>query len=119
MMALRNEPMPMPTSPIWMTTSEKSALKNRPMRGEMMSPTSEFTMAVNAEPTTTPTAMSSTLPRMAKALNSSKNFRMPLLSFSAIAIPLLLVPAWGSSIFYNHSKTCAGTQEVLFVFAQT
>ena len=32
------------------------------------------TMAVKAEPTTTPTAMSSTLPRMANSLNSWKNF---------------------------------------------
>ena len=31
----------------------------------------------------------------------------------------LLVPAWGSSIFYDHSKTRAGTQEVSFGFAQT
>ena len=82
MMALRKAPTPMPTSPIWMTTSEKSALKNRPMMGEMMSFTRELTMAVKAEPTTTPTAISSTLPRMAKALNSSKNFLMPLVFFS-------------------------------------
>lgn len=38
----------------------------------------ELITAVKAEPTTTPTAMSSTLPRMAKALNSSKKFLMPL-----------------------------------------
>ena len=92
MMALMNEPTPMVTSPMWMPTFEKSALKNRPMAGLMISLTREFTMAVNAEPMTTPTAMSSTLPRMAKALNSSRNFLMPLLSFSAIAIPLLLRP---------------------------
>ena len=49
-----------------------------------MSFTSELTMAVKAPPITTPTAISSTLPRMAKALNSSKNFLMPLTSFSAI-----------------------------------
>ena len=47
----------------------------------MMSPTSELTMAVKAPPMTTPTAISSTLPRMAKALNSSKNFLMPLTLF--------------------------------------
>ena len=50
--------------------------------GEMMSFTRELTIAVKAEPTTTPTAMSSTLPRMAKALNSSKKFLMPLVFFS-------------------------------------
>ena len=73
MMALMKEPMPIITSPTWMPTSEKSALKNRPMAGLMMSFTSELTMAVKAPPITTPTAISSTLPRMAKALNSSKN----------------------------------------------
>ena len=50
--------------------------------GGMMSFTRELTIAVKAEPTTTPTAMSSTLPRMAKALNSSKKFLMPLVFFS-------------------------------------
>ena len=74
-----------------MTTSEKSALKNRPISGLMMSSTSAVTMAVKAPPMTTPTAMSSTLPRMANALNSSKNFLMPLF-FSSIDNLLLLVP---------------------------
>lgn len=58
----------------------KSALKNRPISGLMMSSTSAVTMAVKAPPMTTPTAMSSTLPRMANALNSSRNFLMPLFS---------------------------------------
>ena len=31
----------------------------------------------------------------------------------------LLMPAWGSSIFHNHSKPRAGTQEVSFGFTQT
>ena len=92
MMAVMNAPMPIITSPTWMPTSEKSALKNRPMEGLMMSFTSELTMAVNAPPITTPTAISSTLPRMAKALNSSKNFLMPLISFSAIRKSTPLLP---------------------------
>lgn len=46
--------------------------------------TSAVTMAVKAPPMTTPTAMSSTLPRMANALNSSKNFLMPLFSLPQI-----------------------------------
>src|SRR6202012_1580500 len=46
------------------------------MIGMMMSPTSELTMAPNAAPMTTPTARSTTLPRIANFLNSS-NMRPP------------------------------------------
>ena len=91
MMELTNSPILMLEPPRPMTTSEKSALKNRPISGLMMSSTSAVTMAVKAPPMTTPTAMSSTLPRMANALNSSRNFLMPLF-FSSIDKPLLLVP---------------------------
>ena len=44
------------------------------IRGMMMSLTMEVVILPNAPPMTTPTAMSITLPRMAKVLNSSKNF---------------------------------------------
>ena len=52
------------------------AARQQREQGVMMSATRLFTMEVNALPMTTPTAMSSTLPRMAKALNSSRNFFM-------------------------------------------
>src|ERR1051326_2634405 len=42
------------------------------MGGVMMSLTSELTMLVKAAPMTTPTARSTTLPRMANFLNSEK-----------------------------------------------
>ena len=90
MMELTNSPILMLEPPRPMTTSEKSALKNRPISGLMMSSTSAVTIAVKAPPMTTPTAMSSTLPRMANALNSSKNFLMPLF-FSSIDKLLLLL----------------------------
>ena len=90
MMELTNSPILMLEPPSPMTTSEKSALKNRPISGLMMSSTNAVTMAVKAPPMTTPTAMSSTLPRMANALNSSKNFLMPLF-FSSIDKLLLLI----------------------------
>ena len=54
------------------------------MSGMMMSLTREVVILPNAPPMTTPTAMSMTLPRMAKALNSSKNFfiqKAPLAGF--------------------------------------
>ena len=54
------------------------------MSGMMISLTTEFVILPNAPPMTTPTAMSMTLPRMAKALNSSKNFfiqKAPLAGF--------------------------------------
>ena len=54
------------------------------MSGMMISLTSEVVILPNAPPMTTPTAMSMTLPRMAKALNSSKNFfiqKAPLAGF--------------------------------------
>ena len=89
MTELTNSPILMLEPPRLITTSEKSALKNRPISGLMTSSTRAVTMAVNAPPMTTPTAISSTLPRMAKALNSSKNFLIPLLSFSGIKQPLL------------------------------
>ena len=44
--------------------------------GMMMSLTREVVILPKAPPMTTPTAISSTLPRMAKALNSSINFFM-------------------------------------------
>ena len=42
--------------------------------GLIMSATSESTMLLNAPPTTTPTAISTTFPRDIKSLNSSTNF---------------------------------------------
>jgi len=112
MMELTNSPILMLEPPSPMTTSEKSALKNRPISGLMMSSTNAVTMAVKAPPMTTPTAMSSTLPRMANALNSSRNFLMPLF-FSSIDKPLLLVPFFyrkGFFYFYN-SVLCGDLQE--------
>ena len=47
-----------------------------PRGGMMMSFTTEDTILPNAPPMITPTAMSTTLPRRANALNSVKNFPM-------------------------------------------
>ena len=47
----------------------------------MMSLMRELVMALKAPPTMTPTARSITFPRMAKALNSSRNFFMQFSSF--------------------------------------
>ena len=54
----------------------KSTLMRRPRSGMMMSLISEDTIAPNAPPMITPTAMSTTLPFRANALNSDKNFCM-------------------------------------------
>ena len=56
------------------------------MSGLMMSLTSAVTMAVNAPPTTTPTARSMTLPREMKTLNSSSQ-----LGFFMIQTPLFFL----------------------------
>ena len=47
---------------------------SNPSRGEIISSTSDVTMAVKAAPMMIPTAISITLPFIAKSLNSSKNF---------------------------------------------
>ena len=64
---------PMPKPPGAHSAKVLSGI-SRPSRGVSRFCTMEVTMAVKAEPTTTPTAMSSTLPRMANSLNSWKNF---------------------------------------------
>ena len=73
------------TSPAAVTTAswstsfhwEKSIpLVSTETTGMMMSLTREVVILPKAPPMTTPTAISSTLPRMAKALNSSINFFM-------------------------------------------
>src|SRR4029077_18981165 len=48
------------------------------MIGMMMSPTSELTIPPKAAPMITPTAKSTTLPRMANSLNSLSIFPLPL-----------------------------------------
>ena len=54
-----------------MNRFEKSMLPmTRPIGGMTMSLTSELTIAPNAAPMTSPTARSTTLPRMANSLNS-------------------------------------------------
>src|SRR5699024_6095453 len=62
----------------WMARAARALLSpvNSPRTGLMMSLTREVVMELKAPPMTTPTARSMTLPRMAKALNSRKNFFM-------------------------------------------
>jgi hypothetical protein len=50
---------------------------NLPIGGIRMSATSDDTILPNAAPITTPTARSTTLPRMAKALNSLRKPMRP------------------------------------------
>ena len=47
---------------------------SKPIKGMMMLSTREVVILPNAPPMTTPMAMSITLPRMAKSLNSFRNF---------------------------------------------
>ena len=68
--------VPSGTSPIGMNHVEKSALMMRPKSGMMMSLIKDVTIAPNAPPMMTPTAMSTTLPFKANALKSEKNFFM-------------------------------------------
>ena len=67
MMELMTAPMPKP--PGAHSANVLSGM-SRPSRGVSRFWTIEVTIAVNAEPTTTPTAMSRTFPRMANSLNS-------------------------------------------------
>ena len=110
MTELTNSPILMLEPPRLITTSEKSALKNRPISGLMTSSTRAVTMAVNAPPMTTPTAISSTLPRMAKALNSSKNFLIPLISFSGIRTiaPFQILPVCAGNFLCLYHTGFAG-----------
>ena len=62
----------------------KAAGNRAPMMGMSISFTREFTMAVNAPPMITPTAMSTTLPRVMKALNSLANLLSFIISISFI-----------------------------------
>ena len=59
----------------------------------MMSLVSEVTMAVNAPPMMTPTAMSMTLPRMMNSLNSLMNL--------FICSPLVVVQSFGMILSRN------------------
>lgn len=62
-----------PPKKLGIVTERVVKLKPPPMRltiGMMMSLTTEFTMAVKAEPITTPTARSMTLPRLMNSVNS-------------------------------------------------
>lgn len=54
------------------------------MPGMMMSSTSEDTILPNAAPMITPTAMSMTLPFMAKSLNSWKNLRIVVVFYEVV-----------------------------------
>ena len=93
MTELTNSPILMLEPPRLITTSEKSALKNRPISGLMTSST-----------------ISSTLPRMAKALNSSKNFLIPLISFSGIRTiaPFQILPVCAGNFLCLYHTGFAG-----------
>ena len=58
----------------------------RPTMGMMMSFTSEFTMAVKAPPTATPTARSTTEPRLMNSINSLR--KPPLFSLTSFNLAL-------------------------------
>ncbi|EJW98040.1 hypothetical protein EVA_13855 [gut metagenome] len=76
---VRNAPTLKDAPPSTISYPLKSWLPNKPKRGLSRSLTSESTIPLNAPPMTTPTAMSMTLPRMAKSLNSCKNFFIDIL----------------------------------------